>query len=265
MKKYAQKYGPWALVTGASSGIGKEMAIQLAAQGLNVVIVARRENLLTSLKNELSHKYKVNVITIPADLTEHNAVEKLEEATRDLDIGLVIPNAGSEIVGEFVETDVQKNTDMVYLNTIAPMQIANVFGPRLKKRKNSGILFVSSLFGYQGIPYVANYAATKSYILTLGEALHVELARYGVDVSVLSPGLTTTEMSQNMPINFKKIPMFSMKAQQTARAGLNALGKKVTVVPGLLNKIYAWENRFIPRTWPVSLFGFLIRRAQIKV
>ncbi len=161
-----------------------------------------------------------------------------------------------------METEPHENDALVLLNTIVPMRIVNVFGRRLKKRGRGGILFTSSLFAYQGIPYVANYAASKAYILSLGEALHVELAPHGVDVSVLSPGLTATEMIANMGINFKKIPMFTMQPQHTARAGLRALGKKVTVVPGLLNKIYAWENRLIPRTWPVSLFGFLIRRAQ---
>jgi len=262
MKNFTKKYGPWALITGASSGIGKEMATQLAAEGLNLFIVARRENLLTALKNKLTSKYDIQVQTLTLDLTKNDAVEKLADATSTLDIGLVIPNAGVEVVGEFVDTDMQKNNSLIQLNTMVPMQIANVFGSRLKKRGAGGILFVSSLFGYQGIPFVANYSATKAYILSLGEALHVELKPYGVDVSVLSPGLTATEMAANMPINFKKIPIPTMKPERTARIGLNALGKKATVVPGLINKIYAWENRFIPRTWPVSLFGFLINRAR---
>lgn len=264
MKKFLEKYGPWALVTGASSGIGKEMATQLAAEGLNVVIVARRQNLLDELKQTLTDKYNVQVRTLPVDLLSDDAVETLDEATHDLNIGLVIPNAGIEIVGEFVDTEPRKNSELVQLNLVVPMKIANVFGQRLKKQGRGGILFTSSLFGYQGIPYVANYAATKAYILSLGEALHNELIPYGVDVSVLSPGLTATEMVENMSVDFKKIPLFTMQPQRTARAGLRALGKKSTVVPGLLNKVYAWENRFIPRTWPVSLFGFLIRRALKK-
>lgn len=262
MKKFTKKYGPWALVTGASSGIGKEMATQLAAKGLNVVMVARRQNLLDDLRTKLIEQYHVEVMVLAMDLQSQDAITQLDAATRNLDIGLVIPNAGVEIVGEFVDTDVHKNSALVQLNTIVPMQIANLFGARLKQRGNGGILFISSLFAYQGIPYVANYAASKAYILTLGEALNVELGKYGVDVSVLSPGLTATEMVTNMSIDFKKIPMFTMQPDQTVRIGLSALGNKATVVPGLLNKIYAWENRFIPRSWPVSLFGFLIRRAQ---
>lgn len=264
MKSYTDKYGPWALVTGASSGIGREMAEQLAAKGLNVVLVARRQNRLESLSRELTEKYGVQARALRADLFKHDAIDEIEAATRDLDIGLVIPNAGAEISGEFVEGSVEENSALVHLNIVAPMQLANVFGRRLKKRGRGGILFVSSVFAYQGIPLVANYAATKAYILSLGEALHVELGRYGVDVSVLSPGLTATEMTANMDIDFNKMPIFNMKPERAARVGLEALGKKPTVVPGLLNKFYAWENRLIPRSWPVSLFGFLIRRAQVQ-
>lgn len=261
MEHFKEKYGSWAIVTGASAGIGKEIAKQVAREGLNVVIIARRENLLNDLKQEMEKNYNIKVRLLAMDLLEPEAIKILNEATMDLDIGLVIPNAGMELSGEFVDGDMQQHTALVQLNAMVPMQIANVFGKRLKERGKGGILFLSSLFGYQGIPYVANYAASKAYILTLGEALNIELSPYGVDVAVLSPGLTETEMSENMAVDFKKMPIFSMQPSQTARAGLHILGKKTTVVPGLLNKIYAWENRFIPRTWPVKLFGFLIHRA----
>lgn len=261
MKHFKEKYGSWAIVTGASSGIGKEMAKQVAREGLNVVIIARRENLLNDLKQEIERNYHVEVRPLAIDLLEPEAIEILHEKTKNLDVGLVIPSAGMEISGEFVDGSMQQNTTLLQLNALIPMQIANVFGKRLKERGKGGILFLSSLFAYQGIPYVANYAASKAYILTLGEALNVELSPYGVDVAVLSPGLTATEMSANMKVDFKKMPIFSMHPSRVARTGLRTLGKKTTVVPGLLNKIYAWENRFIPRTWPVKLFGFLVHRA----
>jgi len=261
MKHFKEKYGPWAIVTGASAGIGKEIVKQVAREGLNVVIIARRENLLDDLKQEIERNYHVKVRSIAMDLLEPEAIKMLDEETKNLDVGLIIPNAGMELSGEFVDGDMQKNTALVQLNALVPMQIANVFGKRLKERGKGGILFLSSLFGYQGIPYVANYAASKAYILTLGEALNVELSPYGVDVAVLSPGLTATEMSANMNVDFKKMPIFSMHPSRAACIGLRTLGKKTTVVPGLLNKIYAWENRFIPRTWPVKLFGFLVHRA----
>ncbi len=109
--------------------------------------------------------------------------------------------------------------------------------------------------------HLANYAATKAYILTLGEALNIELAPYGVDVTVLSPGLTKTELSENMRLDFPKMPVFNMSPRIVAQVGLSALGKKASVVPGFLNKFFAWHNRLIPRIFPVKLFGFLIRRS----
>jgi len=261
MNKFQQKYGPWALVTGASSGIGKEIATQLAARGLNIVIVARRQNLLEDVKQSLIKEHAIEVRTIPLDLTDTDAISQIEIATKDIDIGLVVPNAGVALTGEFVTTDPKQNKSLLQLNMLVPMQMAQSFGRKLAERGRGGILFVSSGFGYQGIPGVANYAATKAYILTLGEALHVELGRHGVDVTVLSPGLTATEMPANMPINFRKLPMIAMKPSTVARTGLNALGRKATVVPGLMNKFYVWENRLMPRSWPVALFGFMIRRA----
>lgn len=124
--------------------------------------------------------------------------------------------------------------------------------------------FVSSLFGYQGVPIVANYAASKAYILSLGEALNVEMKPYGVDVLVLSPGLTDTDMPAQMPVNFDKMPITKSSPKAVVRIALRALGKKATVVPGFINKFYAWENRLIPRSWPVKLFGFLVKNASDK-
>jgi len=264
MKQFKEKYGPWALVTGANAGIGKAIAHNLAARGINIVGVARRQDLLEELEKELVAEYGIEVRTIQADLTETGSISMIEQETSDLEIGLVVPNAGIEMSGDFIDSSLQRNEKMLQLNVIAPMQMARIFGAKMTSRGHGGILFTSSLFGYQGIPYVASYAASKAYILTLGEALNVELKPLGIDVTVLSPGLTNTDMPANMPINFSRLPMSMQSPKRVAHVGINALGHKTTVVPGLLNKFYAWENRLIPRTWPVNLFGFLIRHAYKK-
>ena len=261
MSDFVEKYGPWAIVTGANAGIGKAIATELAARGVNIIGVARRQALLDTLQQELSEQYGVEVRTIRADLTDPESISKIELLTSDLDIGLVVPNAGVEMSGAFINSSLEANEQMLKLNVTAPMQLAKIFGEKMAARGRGGILFISSLFGYQGIPHVASYAATKAYILSLGEALHVELKPRGVDVTVLSPGLTTTDMPANMPLNFNKIPIFSQTPEQVARTGLKALGRQATVVSGLLNKFYAWENRLLPRHFPVALFGFLIKRA----
>ncbi len=264
MTQFKEKYGPWALVTGANASIGKAISRNLAARGINIVGVARRQNLLAQLEKELVADYGIEVRTIQADLTEPGSISMIEQHTSDIEIGLVVPNAGFEMSGDFIDSPLERNEKMLQLNVIAPMQMARIFGAKMTQRGRGGILFTSSLFGYQGIPYVANYAAAKAYILTLGEALNVELKPHGVDVTVLSPGLTDTDMPANMPINFSRLPMFKQSPISVAQIGINALGHKATVVPGLLNKFYAWENRLIPRTWPVNLFGFLIRHAYKK-
>lgn len=261
MSSYYNQYGPWALVTGASSGIGKAISEQLASQGFNIVAVARNPTRLDQLKTQLEANYKVKVNVIVQDLCSPDSSDIIAEKTRDLDIGLLVANAGSENSGAFIGNQANKENDLIAININSPMTLSHIFAKRLVKRGKGGILFISSLFGYQGVPHVANYSASKAYILTLGEALNVELKPLGVDVTVLSPGLTKTSMSENMPINFSKMPITSHKAETVARIGLKALGKKATVVPGLINKIYAWENRFIPRSWPVNLFGFLVKRA----
>jgi len=266
MKNFKQQYGPWALITGASSGIGRAMSEQLAAQGMNIVAVARNQGNLDALKDSLESRYAIKVRTLSADLSQPEANYEIDKQTADLDIALLIPNAGIENNGAFIDNAIEAEQKMLALNTTSPMLLTHLFGQRFKQRfasnKRSGILLTASLFGYQGVPYVSNYSATKAYILSLGEALNVELKPLGIDVSVLSPGLTDTAMPQNMAIDFSKMPITLHKPEVVARIGLNALGKKATVVPGFINKFYAWENRLIPRSWPVKLFGMLIKRAM---
>lgn len=261
MNNFQRKYGPWALVTGANAGIGKAIAHELAARKLNIVAVARRQHLLDALKSELEELHKITVLTLALDLTEPSALGAIDGATRGLDIGLVVPAAGMAVVGEFTTTPPKHNAAMACLNMIAPMQLVQHFASEMVRRRRGGVLLVSSLFGYQGIPYVANYAATKAYILVLGEALRVELGKHGIDVCVLSPGLTDTEMPANLPLEFSKLPMPYQSPQKVARTGIKALGRKPTVVSGWINKFYAWQNRLVPRSFPVALFGFLIKRA----
>jgi len=264
MSSLKEKYGNWALVTGASSGIGKALARQLAQQGFSLVLVARRENALNELAEELHNTFQVKARVVASDLLKTGSVQALYDEVSALDIGLVIPAAGTDEMGPFLEKEYRSLDQMLTLNIQVPTEIAHVFGQKLAARKRSGIILVSSVFGYQGIPNFAGYAASKAYILTLGEALNVELASQGVDVLVLSPGLTDTPFSQSMAIDLSQLPMFAQSPETVAKTALGALGHKATVVSGLLNKIYAWENRLIPRSWPVKLFGFLISRA-IKV
>lgn len=264
MKKSQPKYGQWALVTGASAGIGLEFSKQLAAQEYNVFLVSRDELRLKKAKSEIEISYDIKVEILALDLLSDGAAEKLNEATINLDLGLAVLNAGMEASGNYTRIPLEQHRNLHHLNTAVPMEMAHLFGERFIERKRGGIIFLSSLFGYQGVPLVSAYSASKAYILTLGEALNVEFKRFGVDVLVLSPGLTDTDMPANMPINFSKMPIPMMSTKRAVRIGLKALGRKASVVPGFINKFYAWENRFLPRITPTKLFGLLIRMAFKK-
>jgi short-subunit dehydrogenase len=264
MQNLKKKYGGWALITGASSGIGKEFARELAAQGMDLILVARRKDELNKIANELMLIHKVNTQVIAIDLTKKDAVQTLYRHHIEalaLDIGLVIPAAGVDEMGMFLEKDYAALEKMVRLNIDVPTQLIHLTGQKMAKRNRSGIILVSSLFGYQGIPHFATYAATKAYILTLGEALTAELKKTGIDVITLSPGLTNTPFADGLAMNKSLLPMFPQNPRTVARTGLRHLGRKMTVVSGLLNKFYAWENRFLPRAFPVYLFGTLIGNA----
>jgi len=256
-----KRYGSWSLVTGASSGIGLEFAKQLASQGMNLVLVARRGDILSVLAQDLAREFTVEVKTISHDLVEEGAVEKLFQDLSDIEIDLVVMSAGVETTGHFTKVSLDRHIQLERLNIDVPMRMARLFGEAMVIRQRGALIFVSSLLGYQGIPILANYAASKAYILALGEALNVEMKPFGVDVLVLSPGLTNTDMSAQMPIDFNKMPITKSSPDEVVHIALRSLGKKATVIPGFINKFYAWENRLIPRSWPVKLFGFLIKNA----
>ncbi len=256
-----KRYGDWALVTGASSGIGLEFAHQLAAGGLNLVLVARRGELLEQHARSLSDEHGIRTETVALDITADDAIETLVSRTEGIDVGLIVLAAGTVDSGHFTKVDIDDHVRLTRLNIEAPMRLARHFSQSMVARRNGAVVFVSSLFGYQGVPVVANYAASKAYILSLGEALSVELKPHGVDVLVVSPGLTDTAMPETMPVDFSKMPITTSTPRKVVRTALGSLGRKATVVPGSVNKLYAWQNRLIPRKWPSKLFGTLLTRA----
>lgn len=264
MQDIVKQYGKWALVTGASTGIGLEFARQLASRGMNLALVARRGAVLSARADELSREFSVEVIPIACDLTDEGAVDAVVHRLAGVEFGLVVMNAGAESTGHFTKASLERHILIQRLNVEVPMRMAHAFGQAMVERRRGALIFVSSLFGYQGVPLVANYAASKAYVLSLGEALNVEMKPFGVDVLVLSPGLTDTEMPAQMPVDFAKMPITRSAPRAVVQVALASLGNKATVVPGFVNKVYAWENRFIPRAWPVKMFGFLLRNAIHK-
>jgi len=242
----------WSLITGASSGFGVDFAHELAAQGSNLVLVARRVEPMQALATELERAHGVRVKVIGKDLARAGVgVELLAALEADgIAIDTLINNAGFGLFGEFVDQPLQRTLDMLQLNMLTLTELTHAFGGAMARRGAGRILLVASLAGYLATPTYAAYSASKSYVLLFGEALHEELRARGVTVTVLSPGITATEflkVSGQKPTLYQRMVM--MRSRPVARIGLRALARKrASVVPGWLNAVTAWSNRLMPRS-----------------
>ncbi|MFO7551825.1 MAG: SDR family NAD(P)-dependent oxidoreductase [Haliea sp.] len=190
---FTDRYGPAALVTGASSGIGRAFAVELAARGLDLLLVARRTGRLHTLAAELGEAHGVSVQVCGADLAAPAAVEQIVTAAAGLDIGLLVSNAGFGLKGAHQDNDPARMAAMLQVNCAAPLQLTHRLLPGLRQRGRGGIIITSSVEGLMGIPYSAAYAASKAFTNSLGESLWGELSTEGVDVLALCPGSTDTE------------------------------------------------------------------------
>lgn len=190
---FAKKYGPVALVTGASSGIGQSFAEQLAAAGLDLVLVARRESLLEELASKLRAEHGIEVTVCPADLASVAATTSILDAVSGLDIGLVVSNAGFGFKGEHAGMDPSDLADMLTVNCTTPMLLTRGFIPRLRARGRGGIILTSSIEGLMGCPYSTAYSSSKAFVNSLGEGLWGELTPDGLDVLTICPGATDTD------------------------------------------------------------------------
>lgn len=232
------RFGPWALVTGASSGIGREFARQISASGINVVLVARREVLLKEATTEFNKAYGVECRSVVADLSEEGFMDTLVSATSDLDIGLVVSNAGTGNPGEFLTQDRDGLVRLLRLNSVAHLEIAHHFCRRLAKRRRGGIVLGGAMGAIQGIPYMASESGAKSFVQSFGEALHVELAPLGVYVMVQIVGPTQTAIIDKFGVDPATLPVKPMPVEQCVSEALQALSKnRASHLAGRMNRI----------------------------
>lgn len=259
----------FALVTGASSGLGVDFAKQLATRGYNLIITARREDRLLALRDQLINEFGVQVEVIAMDLAAPAAAQALydEIKSRELEVEVLINNAGYGLYGLFHETDWARQEKMMQLDMVALTRLTKLFSEDMTTRRKGYILLVSSIGAYQPCPTYATYAAAKSYVLHFGEALNYELRHHNVKVSVLSPGITATEFLQvsgQRATPYQRLAM--MQSGPVVRTGLKALFKgQASVVPGLMNKIAAFSVRFLPRTVATWLSYVLMRSPEVAV
>jgi short-subunit dehydrogenase len=253
------QFGPWALVTGASSGIGKEFARQIAASGINVVLVARRDALLAELGRAISQEFDVQHRALAMDLSQEGFIAGLADATYDIDIGLVVSNAGTANPGEFLKLDRQLLQATLRLNTMSHLDIAHHFGRKLAERRRGGLILVGAMGAENGIPRITNDAAAKSYVHSLGEALHYEFKPLGVYVTVLAAAFTNTEVLEKFGFDPKTMPMKPLSVEQRVSEGLNALREsRSRTIPGRLNRIM---NALVPASVARKMEADMIGKA----
>ncbi len=244
-----KKYGKWAIVTGASSGIGLELATQLADAGFNLVINSRHFEKLRSVEKDLLSRHQIEILIVDADVSESAGVDKIIHATQGLDIGLLIPSAGYGTSGLFLDASIHSEINMLRVNCEAVLSLTHYFSQKFKQQKRGGIIFLSSLVAFQGVPYAAHYAATKAYIQSFAEALSVELKPFGIDVLAAAPGPVDSGFGQRANMKMGKALMPEMLGVPI----LKALGRKTNVIPGLLSKILIYSLRTVPRWGKIKI------------
>jgi len=250
------RYGPWAVVTGASSGIGKAMARQLADHGLSVVLVARRTERLEALASELPTTSRV----VPLDVGASGCGTLLAERTADLDVGLVVHAAGFGLGGPHLDDALATHQAMLAVNGAGCLELAHAFLPRLRSRGRGGMVLVGSAIGFGGVPWAAHYAATKAYVITLAEGLRVEESRWGIDVVALAPGPTDTEFFGIASMRTSA----AASPEQVARAALQRLRARDVVLTDWLGWAIAWSLATAPRWLRVRIMARVMGRMTAR-
>jgi short-subunit dehydrogenase len=252
-----ERYGEWALVTGASAGLGVEFARALARNGVSLVLTARREDRLAELASELEKNYGVSTRTVVADLADPDDVDRLAANVDDLEIALLVNNAGFGYQGRFDRLDTERMRDMVQVNCTAPVVLTSRLLPPMLERGRGAVIFTGSVAGRQALPLHGVYSATKAFDLLLGEALAVECRDQGVDVLVLEPGSTETEFQQVAG----ELPHKGQSAYDVVQTAFDALGKQPAVISGWWNWLRVnLGARLLPR----SLVSYLARDLMRK-
>lgn len=257
------RFGPWAVVTGASSGIGREAARQIAANGINIVLVARRGKVLKSLGEELAARHGVAFRVVEADLSQVGAEVEVITGTEDLDVGLFFSSAGTGQPGAFLAFSSDALREIMQLNGLSHVLLTHHFSQRFAQRGRGGTLLVSALGADSGIPFHAVPAASKGLVNTLGRSLHSELKRAGVGISVLIVTPTDTPLVEKMGLGGAAMPMKPMPVAQCVGEGLAGLNRnKMIVMPGLIFRIM---NRLMPHGLVRAMTADMMRKSTTFV
>lgn len=253
-QRFCVRYGPWALVAGASEGIGAAFAEQLAQQGLNLILVARRPDPLDRLGTKIEAEYGVEIRRVPLDLARPDVAAALDAEISDLEVGLLVYNAALSVIGPFFDQPIERHMTELDVNCRGQLALVSQYAPPMIGRGRGGIILMSSMAGFQGTPIVAHYAATKAYGRVFAEGMWDELRGSGVDVLACAAGATRTPAFESSKPASSSAPI--MEADQAVREALAALGHKPTLIPGRLNRLASvLMTRLLPRATAVRIMG----------
>jgi uncharacterized protein len=258
--------GKWALVTGASSGIGEAIAVELAEAGVHLVLTARRQDRLDQLADRLRNRYSIQTRVLVADLTLPETPLKIFDATEGagLEVEVLINNAGFGEYGEFLHTRMDMQVDMVRVNCVAVVHLTRLFVPKMVERRRGAVMIVASTASFQPVPYLTTYAATKAFDRVLAEALAEEMKGHGVRVSALCPGPTESEFNQVAGKRHGDRRK-QQSAAEVARRGLEGLAAgKSSVIPYLGGRLQVFAQRFVPREFVTGAAGRMFRPPNRK-
>lgn len=253
------------LITGASSGIGEAFARKLAERGHNLLLVARSEDKLIALCNELGRSKRIHAQYVAMDLAEPDAAARLFEETqqRGLEIDLLVNNAGFGSLGDFAKLDLARELDMVDLNVRALVDLTNRFLLPMRERKSGAVINVASTAGFQPVPFMATYAATKAFVLSFSEALWEENRPYGIGVMALCPGVTDTNFfaAAHMQKPPGRVAQTPDQVVDTALRGLKR--GKAHIISGWTNFFMIESERLVPRSLSARVAGTVLRKTMI--
>ncbi|WP_193336371.1 SDR family NAD(P)-dependent oxidoreductase [Devosia beringensis] len=241
--RLVERYGRWAVVTGASSGIGRAFAERLAQAGFSLVLVARRDDMLKAVAAELNAHYETVCHCVPVDLSQNGSASQLMVQTGSREVGLLVAAAGYGTSGPFLDSDLANERTMIDLNCGAVSELTHLYGQSMRARRRGAIILMSSLLAFQGVPRSANYAATKAFVQVLAEGLRPELRPFGIDVLAVAPGPIQSGFADRAGMTMS----MSQGPDVVAVQALAALGRTGTVRPGWLSKLLEAGLAPLPR------------------
>ncbi len=236
-----------ALITGASSGIGMELAYVYARNGYDLILTARRKERLEKIRNDIKKQYAVSVTIIESDLSETDSAENLYKKTAGNRVDVLINNAGVGVYGDFKNIDTEKEEKMLVLNILTLTKLTRLFAKDMIKFGDGNIVNIASTAAFQAVPRMASYAASKAYVLNFSEAIANELKKFNIKVTAICPGATKSEFADTAKMN-KKIFKDAPTAKELAEYTYKAMKKgKVTAIHGIKNSIMTFGLRLSPR------------------